>query len=129
MSKAKALNDFWNSFFISAYEENTQLEKIDPPVKFPYITYQRVIDSFGSEIALTASIWDKDRDGYSADLQNYKKAEEISKCIGHGGVFVPFEGGSLWVKRGSPFAQPMADTDRSIKRTVLNISVEYITAD
>lgn len=130
MTKEQALYNFWNSFGIQALEENSIPTDEEEKPKFPYITYQVVIDSFDNQVQLTASLWDRDKNGYSALLENSKKVEEISKAIGRGGVFLDCDGGKIWIKRGTPFAQNMGDdTDNLIKRKYLNITAEFLTAD
>ena len=121
MTKAAAIFQFWGRF-LSAYEENS----VPTEAKFPYITYQLVTDSFGNEIQLTASLW------YRSDSWKdiNAKAEEISKSIGMGGIMLDCDGGKIWVKRGTPFAQNMGDeSDNLIKRKYLNITAEFLTAD
>jgi hypothetical protein len=121
MTKASAIYNFWNSF-LSAYEENT----VPEDAKYPYITYQLVTDSFDNEAQLTASIWYRGSSWVEANA----KAEEISQTIGRGGVFLNCDGGKIWLKRGTPFAQNMGDdTDNLIKRKYLNLSAEFFTAD
>jgi hypothetical protein len=130
MTKEQALYSFWNSFGMQAYEENSVPTDDEEKPKFPYITYQVVIDSFDNQVQLTASLWDRDKNGYSALLENSKKAEEISQRIGRGGVFIDCDGGKIWLERGTPFAQNMGDTtDNLIKRKYLNLSAEFLTAD
>ena len=122
MTKAAAIYQFWNSFGLTAYEENT----VPDDAAFPYITYQLVTDSFGREATSTASIWYRS-EGWT-DI-NAKK-EEISQTIGRGGKVVPCDGGAIWLKRGQPFAQSMGDeSDNLIRRKYLNITAEFMTAD
>ncbi len=122
MTKAAAIYQFWNSFGLTAYEENTVPDDAD----FPYITYQLVTDSFDYEIPLTASIWYRSESWTAINT----KTEEISQRISRGGKFVPCDGGAIWLKRGQPFAQSMGDeSDTLIKRKYLNITAEYMTAD
>lgn len=122
MTKASALYNFWSGFGLTAYEENT----VPTDAKFPYITYQVVTDSFGAEVALTASVWYRGTSWVEANA----KAEEISRSISRGGKTIPVDGGVLWLKRGTPFSQSMGDeTDDLIKRKYLNITAEYLTAD
>ena len=122
MTKAAAIYQFWNSFGMTAYEENTVPDDAD----FPYITYQLVTDSFDYEIPLTASIWYRSESWTAINA----KAEEVSQKISRGGKFVPCDGGAIWLKRGQPFAQSMGDeSDNLIKRKYLNITAEYMTAD
>ena len=129
MTKEQALYNFWNSFGLQALEENSVPTGEEAP-KFPYITYQVVIDSFDNQVQLTASLWDRDKNGYSALLENSKKAEEISQTIGRGGKILKCDNGRIWLKRGTPFAQNMGDeSDNLIKRKYLNITAEFLTAD
>lgn len=122
MTKASALYNFWSGFGLIAYEENT----VPTDATFPYITYQVVTDSFGSEVALTASVWYRDTSWVEVNA----KAEEISRAISRGGKTMPVDGGVLWLKRGTPFSQSMGDeTDDLIKRKYLNITADFLTAD
>ena len=122
MTKASALYQFWNSFGLTAYEENT----VPDDSAFPYITYQLVTDSFDREIPLTASIWYRSESWAGINA----KTEEISQKISRGGKIIPCDGGAIWLKRGQPFAQSMGDeSDDLIKRKYLNITAEFMTAD
>jgi hypothetical protein len=121
MTKAAAIYNFWNSF-LTAYEENS----VPTDATFPYITYQLVTDSLGNDVQLAASIWYRGSSWVDANA----KAEEISNVIGRGGVFLACDGGKIWLKRGTPFAQNMGDdSDNLIKRKYLNLSAEFLTAD
>lgn len=121
MTKSSAIYNFWNGF-LTAYEENT----VPEDATFPYITYQLVTDSFNNDVQLTASVWYRGESWVQANA----KTEEISKAIGRGGVFLDCDGGKIWLKRGTPFAQNMGDdTDNLIKRKYLNITAEFLTAD
>ena len=122
MTKAAAIYQFWSSFGLTAYEENT----VPDDAVFPYITYQLVTDSFDREIPLTASIWYRSESWTAINA----KTEEISQKISRGGKIISCDGGAIWMKRGQPFAQSMGDeSDDLIKRKYLNITAEYITAD
>lgn len=130
MTKAAAINEFWNSFGLKAFEENTLLDvdengqEIKP--EFPYITYQLVTDSFDREVAATANIWYRTTGWKSINA----KTEEISKKIGASGKKIAVDGGGVWIKRGQPFAQNMGDeSDDLIKRKYINISIVFITQD
>ena len=122
MTKAAAIYQFWSSFGLTAYEENTVPHDAD----FPYITYQLVTDSFEREIPLAASIWYRSESWTAINA----KTEEISQTISRGGKIIPCDGGAIWLKRGQPFAQSMGDeSDNLIKRKYLNITAEFMTAD
>ena len=122
MTKAAAIYQFWNSFGLTAYEENT----VPDDATFPYITYQLVTDSFDREIPLTASLWYRSESWTGINA----KTEEISQKISRGGKIISCDDGAIWLKRGQPFAQNMDDeSDDLIKRKYLNITAEYLTAD
>ena len=122
MTKASAIYQFWSSFGLTAYEENT----VPTDAAFPYVTYQLVTDSFDREVAATASLWYR---GESWTAIN-AKTEEISKKIGASGKKIAVDGGGIWIKRGQPFAQNMGDeSDDLIKRKYINISIVFITQD
>ena len=122
MTKAAAIYQFWSSFGLTAYEENT----VPTDAAFPYITYQLVTDSFDREIQLSASLWYRSESWTAINA----KTEEISQKISRGGKIIPCDGGAIWMKRGQPFAQNMGDeSDDLIKRKYLNITAEFMTAD
>ena len=129
MTKAAAINEFWNSFGLKAFEENTLLDVdengLEKEPEFPYITYQLVTDSFDREVAATANIWYRST-GWKAINS---KTEEISAHIGLGGKIIKCDGGRIWIKRGQPFAQNMGDeSDDLIKRKYINVIYEFMTA-
>ena len=122
MTKAAAIYQFWSSFGLTAYEENT----VPTDAAFPYITYQLVTDSFDREIPLTASLWYRSESWTAINA----KTEEISQEISRGGKILSCDGGAIWLKRGQPFAQNMGDeSDDLIKRKYLNITAEFMTAE
>ena len=122
MTKAAAIYQFWNSFGLTAYEENT----VPTNATFPYITYQLVTDSFDREVPVTASLWYRSESWTAINA----KTEEISQKISRGGKIISCYGGVVWLKRGQPFAQSMGDeSDDLIKRKYLNITAEFMTAD
>ena len=122
MTKAAAIYQFWNSFGLKAYEENT----VPDDAAFPYITYQLVTDSFDREAHVTVSVWYRSESWTAINA----KTEEISQKISRGGKLVSCDGGAIWLKRGQPFSQNMGDeSDDLIKRKYLNITAEFITAD
>ena len=126
MTKASALYNFFSSFGIEAYEE-TLVPTGDEAPKFPYLTYQLITDSFDNEVLIPVSLWYRSE---ASLLALNSKTEEISQRIGRGGVFLDFDGGKIWIKRGSPFAQTMSDPeDNTIRRKYINITAEFLTAD
>ena len=122
MTKAAAIYQFWNSFGLTAYEENT----VPDDAKYPYITYQLVTDSFDREVPVTASLWYRSESWTAINA----KTEEISQKISRGGKIIHCDDGAIWLKRGQPFSHNMRDeSDDLIKRKYLNITAEFMTAD
>ena len=125
MTKEAALHAFYSSFGLKAYEENAVPTGDDAP-DFPYLTYSVSSDSIGIDVALTASLWYRGTSWVQANA----KAEEISRRIGRGGKILSCDGGAIWLRRGTPFAQSMGDeSDDQIKRKYINITAEFLTAD
>lgn len=124
MTKSAALYQFFSSFGIAAYEENSVYAMEEPPA-FPYITYEMNTDSFGDfDTVLTFSLWYRSTSLTAANA----KVEEISEIIGRGGKMIPVDDGYILIMRGSPFAQSLGDTsDDMIKRKMLNISIRFYT--
>ena len=120
MDKQQALAEFWNSFGLPAYDENT----VPPNAPIPRITYNVVTDSLGYVVSAHGSLWYRSSSWKDISL----KANEIEKRLGeHGGEVIELQNGKIWINKGWPFAQRMNDTDDSIRRIYLNIQIEYLT--
>ena len=123
MTKAAAWHGFCSSFGLSAYEENA----VPHDAEMPRITYSFDTSAFEeSAVMLHLNLW------YRSDTwtEINALAETISADIGRGGKMLPCEGGCIWIKRGTPFAQSMSDAnDNSIRRKYINIEAEFLTAD
>lgn len=124
MDKWQAIDKFWNSFGIPAYDENTVLSGGNSP-KAPYITYAALTGSVGQSLSLTASLWYK---GYSwSEISN--KADQIAEQIGYGFRLEDVDGGHLYLTLGQPFAQRMNDPeDDTIRRVYIIVNAEFLTA-
>jgi hypothetical protein len=118
MDKEQALNNFWNSFGIPAYDENS----VPDEAALPYITYSVGIDEFNRPVSLSASIWYRT----TSWVEITNKQNQISETIGLGGVMIPYNTGSIWIKKGSPFSQRISSEDNSIRRIFMNIEAEFI---
>ena len=124
MDKFQALQTFWSSFGVPAFDENTVPGGEERP-EFPYITYDVSTGNLGSYAAMSASLWD-----YGTNWERISSLLiAVQSVIGRGGRMIPIDGGALWIKKGSPFAQRMSDPNDMIRRIFINIEAEYITAD
>lgn len=122
MDKAQALQTFWESFGIPAYEQTTVPES----AKMPYITYSVSTDSLDNVVNMSASVW-----YHSTSWKDIsEKTEQIARYIvGMNPPSIKFDGGRLYIAKGNPFAQRMADpNDDMIRRMYLNIQAEYLSA-
>ena len=122
--KTQALYNFFSGFELPAYEENTVPTGKNAP-ELPYITYATATSGFDDNVQISASLWYK---GYSWEGAD-RKAAEINAALAHGGKMIPYTGGALWIRRGTPFAQHMADDDDTIRRIYLNLTAEYLSAE
>ena len=124
MNKAQALQQFWSSFGLTAFDEFSAYdEKIELPAN--YITYEIQTTNILNSVDLSASLW------YNSTSwkEISEKADEIAEYIGYGGRVIKIDGGYIWVKMGTPFAQRMAvEGDDNIRRIYLSISVDFFTA-
>ena len=123
MDKFQVIQSFWSSFGIPAYDENTVPDAEDKP-SFPYITYDAVVSSLGSPVAMSGSIWD-----YGTSWARITtKMIEIQTDLGRGGRIILCDDGAIWFKKGNPFAQRMSDNNDMIRRIYINIEAEFLSA-
>lgn len=120
-TKGQALHDFFNRFGIPGYPATN----VPNDATFPWLTYDAILDSWsGGEVGLTVNLW------YHTESEAIPnaKAEEVARAIGLGGAVLPCDGGYIWLKRGSPWCQPLRDeVDENIKRRYLNVTAEFFT--
>ena len=122
--KTQALYNFFSGFELPAYEETTVPTGANAP-ELPYITYATATSGFDNDVQISASLWYK---GYSWEGAD-RKAAEINAALANGGKMIPYTGGALWIRRGTPFAQHMADENDTIRRIYLNLTAEYLSAE
>ncbi len=116
--KWQAIDDFWNSFEIPAYDESS----VPDSAVMPYITYRAVVGPFENQILNTASIWYHD----SSWVAISKKADEIAKALNQH-LIIKINDGYMFLKPGSPFSQRMNDTNPSVRRVYINVDTEFFT--
>lgn len=129
MDALQTLNAFWNSFGLPAYDENSVPEYVDDgsgrlaKLEPPYITYEAPLDDFGRPLAQTASLWYRS----SGWTDITAKEQQIADYITKGGRMIAYDGGCIWIQRGSPWAQRLSEaSDKTIRRINLNVIVEYL---
>lgn len=121
-NKDQAIHDFWSSFGIPAYDENS----VPDEATMPYITYSSRTGALGDILTLSGSVWYKSFSWKDISL----KKEEIAEKVGKSGYCIKsIEGGYLWITRGMPFAQRMSDPGSDlIRRIYINLNAEFLTA-
>lgn len=121
MDRWEAQYQFWNSFGVPAYEENSVPDL--KYIEYPYITYQAMSGGFGDTLPVTASIWDENTSWQKAD----ELADTIERAIA---LMLPvrYDGGMYRVwSQDTAFAQNMGDPDNDkIRRKVLNVNFEFM---
>lgn len=120
MTIGQAFSKFYNSFGIPAYPRTA----VPDDAKMPYITYD-VIESDWTDVptSQTVQIWYKS----DSEAAPSAKAKEIKNAIGYGGVRIPCDDGSIWLRKGSPWCiNTNAEGDNSIKLRQLNVTLEYL---
>lgn len=119
MNKIQTIHSFWSGFDLPAYDENVVPDKAE----LPYITYEVSDDSFGTPLIQNASIWYRS----SSWAEITEKEQEIADYITRGGRMLAYDGGAMWLQKGSPWAQRMADSsDDMIRRIVLTVYIEFL---
>ena len=119
MTKEQAYHAFLASFGWPVYDENT----VPDDASLPRITYNFSDAEFGDPVAMSVSVWDRSTSWASVTAMK----DQIYNAIGLGGKIIKFDGGYIWVKRGQPFSQRMADENDSIRRIYIVLEVEYLT--
>ena len=134
MNKQQALNAFWSGFGVLAFEENSVPEDdvIDALIKagvaaakYPYITYQVLLDDIGGPVFPSASIWDKSTSWERADTL----ANTVSATIQRQKT-IKLDNGRMFITKGSPLAQHMEEPgDRTVRRILINTGIEFFTEE
>lgn len=120
MTKGAALYQFFNSFDVAAYATSS----VPDDVILPYMTYDFISDSFGIENNIDLNLWMHTE---SEAIPN-AKAQQIAEAISLGGKILRFDGGAVWIKRGSPWCQSLKDdTAPGVKRRLMNVTLEYLS--
>ena len=118
MDKEQRLYNFWNGF-ATAYDVNS----VPDEAPFPRITFEVQTDNLGYPVSTSASIWTRSSSWQTAE--NIKAA--IEHRISRGGIMLGYDGGAMWLKRGTPFSVRGGDpSDDKVRQIMLNIEIEYI---
>lgn len=123
MTREKALHQFWSGFGLTAYDEQT-VPTGDIAPALPYITYEVVTDNLNHPVSISGSVWYRS----TSWTEVTNKANQIAESIGYGHKTIKIDGGYMYLTRGTPFMQRIADEGDSIRRIMINLTCEYLTA-
>ncbi|MBE6898724.1 MAG: hypothetical protein E7475_06960 [Ruminococcaceae bacterium] len=121
MTKEAAIHKFLSGFGLDAYAATA----VPKDAELPCLTYELSTSAWGDgEAPITVNLWYYG----GTEAEPNAKAQELSDAIRLGGVLLSCDGGSVWLKRGSPFCQNLSDaSDANVKRRYINLSAEYLT--
>lgn len=125
MNNFQALQSFWESFGVDAYDEQTAFTDSTAPA-YPHITYESFSGTWEARRTMSANLWNR-----STSWKWLKeKAENIKNTIGNG-ITINVDDGVIWfrIPEYTPFAQVIASgsEDDLVKRILLSIEVEFLT--
>ena len=121
MTPEAAIYQFLSGFGIAVYASTST----PSGAEFPYITYDLVVgDWMEGEVNMAVNLWDRT----DSEAKLNAKVREMREALKFGGVTLPCDGGMLWLKQGSPWAQAVRveGEDEKVKRRYVNINVEYL---
>ncbi len=124
MTQEAVIHNFLAGFGIPAYASTS----VPDQAEFPYITYDLVLgDWMQGEVNMPVNVWYRT----SSEAAPNAKVRELSEALSIGGVTLPCDGGMLWFKKGSPWAQALAieGEDDMVKRRYVNINIEFFTLE
>jgi len=117
MTREAALYNFFSSFGLPAFLA-TQVPEV---TNFPWLTYEGTGGNWDDSVNIAVQLWYHTE----GEAEPNAKVREISEAIGVGGKIINYDGGKMWLKRGTPWVLNIQDeADRSTKAKQLNITIE-----
>ena len=121
MTPEATLHAFLSGLGMSAYPQAA----VPDGAELPYLTYPLTVGDWDEgEVNIPITMWFRTT---SEAIPN-AAVRTVKEAVPRGGVMVPCDGGVLWVKRGSPFAQALLveGDEEGMKRRYVNLDVEYL---
>ena len=121
MTPEAAIYQWMSSFGVPAYAATSTPHD----AQFPYITYDLVVGEWGQgEVNIPVNVWYRT----DSEAEPNAKVREMREALRFGGVQLACDGGTVWLKQGSPWAQAMRveGEDEKIKRRYVNVNAEYL---
>ncbi|MBR0090233.1 MAG: hypothetical protein IJP92_00825 [Lachnospiraceae bacterium] len=124
MTKEQAIHNFWSSFGWRAIDEQSAYDdRMD--IQYPFISYSVSVASLDEPVSVSADLWDRSTSW--KDVTD--KAEEIAKYVRDMSP-IPLDEGYLFITKGVPFAQRMAEDTglADVRRIHINLTIEFFTS-
>ena len=118
MDKWQALDTYWNSFGVPAYNELT----VPEDAQMPYITYEAAIGSLNGPMTLSASLYWKG----NSWAWGMKRVTDMQKVMDRQ---IKIDGGYVMFRVPvASSAQPTTDAfDEQVRRIIMPIEVEFLS--
>lgn len=112
--------NFWrNATRLPCYAEGS----VPDDATLPYVTYETIIDSLDSSVMPNATVWMRTESWSPLDSIQTAVEQYIDR-----GRLIKMDIGSMFVNKGSPFAQRTVDeNDKSIKGYLFTLEVEFLS--
>lgn len=121
MTPEAAIHQLMSSMGMPAYTSAS----VPDGAEYPYLTYTLTVSEWGAgEVNIPVTMWFRT----TSEAVPNAAVRAAGAVVPRGGVMVPCDGGALWVKRGSPWAQAVLaeESTETMKRRYLNVDVEYL---
>lgn len=118
LNKWTAQKVYWSSFGLPAYEEHT----VPDDAVMPYLTYQAVNGQLGGVLNASANLYYKG----TSWAKIMEETSTMEKFIDRQ-MFI--DGGIMKVRKPiMNFAQPMPENDNKVRRMLLTVEIEFLSA-
>lgn len=121
MTPEAALHAFLSGMGMPAYSRAA----VPDDAGMPYLTYPLTVGDWDEgEVNIPITMWFRT----ASEAVPNAAVRVVREVVPRGGVMVPCDGGALWVKRGSPFAQALLveGEEDGVKRRLINLDIEYL---
>ncbi len=113
---SKVLYSFFNSIMPSFLQGN-----VPNNTQFPYLVYNLAYVSSLEQTPIQVQIYSKS----SSYRELNEKIDLIEQKVGDG-IIIPYGNGTLWVKKGDPFAQIVESEEKAIRQAYILLQISNL---
>lgn len=113
---SKVLYSFFNSIMPSFLQGNVLNN-----TQFPYLVYNLAYVSSLEQTPIQVQIYSKS----SSYRELNEKIDLIDQKVGDG-IIIPYGNGTLWIKKGDPFAQIVEGEEKAIKQAYILLQISNL---